>query len=389
MKKRKSRLGLIVLLAIVVIGIGAGAYFILNPDSGRMKSGTIQSTLKATAVVIRQENVVSRGDAYQVHFLIDEGSYVQSNQPICNVFERGYGEYMSQLITLEQDIFRQQQLLMQQQGIAVEASPELVGLINNIDSAIAQLQSVSKGNSNADYIDLMDQLAGLMESRRQLLESIVAPNEDLINSINSLRQLQSSATQKSTLVNFGSEGYISFNVDGYEAALNPNQLNTTQVANVISSNGLVSKSAADLYKVISPNLWYLAFNVANDSPERLIEGQPYQITIEGIDTVYDAYCIRAQSYSTSAMFVLEINADVAPVLNRRTCSITIPREAIGVMVPNEAIVYTEGAPSIMVKQGDAYINVPIYILNSNEDECIILAQDSSIQLREGLRYKMP
>ena len=389
-KRRRVRFRLIILI-LILIGLGIGVYFIINPSTGRLKSSAIESQMEVSAIIIRNETVVQRSaNAYNIHFLADDGDYVKSGEPIANVYERGYDRQLDEIISLQQQIYRQQLSLISLQYGEGGIPSELTQINTQIDQKISELAAISKGESNADYVALYTELDGLLTQRMSILSQLVTADEALNNSLNTLSTLQAAFTVKSTIVNDSSDGYISFNLDGYENVLNPEQLNTTQISDLISSNGLVSSAANDMYRIVAPNTWYVAFNVPVDSPERLIQGQTYTISQKGSELSYQAFCKSMRIFSTKITFVLEINADVKPVLETRSAAFVITRVAQGASAPLDAFTYVEGVPTLSIKQqGGGYIPIAVNILASDEKRAIVQAQDSTIELREGLKYDIP
>ncbi|MDD3401566.1 MAG: HlyD family efflux transporter periplasmic adaptor subunit [Eubacteriales bacterium] len=391
MSSKAKKRGRLVLILLVLVGLGVGIYFLMNPNSGRMKDAAMEEQMQVSAIIIRNETVVQRNsDVYNLHFLVSDGDYVNSNQPIATAFARGYDQHLGAIIDKQQQIYTQQLSLLRLQGGENGLPAELTSLNAQIDGVISQLSEISTGERQADFIDQYDQLNELMEQRMTVMARLVTPDDALNNSISELNSLQSSFTTRSTIINESSEGYISFNLDGYEGALDPNQLNTTQITDLLSSNGLAVPAASSLYRITAANIWYVAFNVDIDSPQRLIQGQTYSIMQKGGETTYSAYCKSMRIFTTKITYVLEINADVAPVLNTRSGEFVIVRSAQGVSVALEGLIYTDGVPSLMVKQqGGGYIDVPVYILVSDENRAIVVAQDQSITLKSGLRYQIP
>ncbi|MDO4543033.1 MAG: HlyD family efflux transporter periplasmic adaptor subunit [Clostridia bacterium] len=387
--KKRRRIAPLILVLFIAAGIGVGVYFILNPSSARMGEEVMDSVMEVRGIVIRNETVVQRGEAYHIQYLVNDGDYVQSAQPIVNTYSRGYDTQLAQIIALEQQIYDQQSALLQLQ-YGESALPDSLTQINaDIDSCIDKIMAANSGEGGEDFLTLQSNLYSLMSERTALMQQLVTPDEALTNSMNQLSALQSSFTQKTTLVNDGSAGYISFTTDGYESALSTDQLNTTQVTDILSGYGSISPSTSDLYRIIAADHWYVAFNVSIDSPERLIEGQTYSMLMAGSDTVYSAYCSYARTFTSTITYVVEIYSDTKPILNTRSGTFSFSRSASGATVRLDGLTYESGVPTVMVKQGDEYVAIPVYILCSDEENAVIVAQDSSIQLRSGLRYDIP
>ena len=112
-RRRGVFIAFVIVLIVAIMGI---VYLILNPSSGKLKADSIVSNFEASAVVIRQEAVVSQSDIYQLRFAVGEGDYVNVGQEIATIYSRGYETQFSAWVDDEQSAYSQQLVLLQSQS---------------------------------------------------------------------------------------------------------------------------------------------------------------------------------------------------------------------------------------------------------------------------------
>ena len=89
------------------------------------------------------------------------------------------------------------------------------------------------------------------------------------------------------------------------------------------------------------------------------------------------------------LYVMQVNADVRPLLDARVVEIQIQNTATGLYVPVEYIEYSNGVPYVTIKSDYGYTPIAVYIAGSDGEDAIIAARDEKLTLFAGLRYRMP
>lgn len=374
---------LLVVFGIFVVGI---YYLVTHPSTGRLTTATVGADLEVNAVIIRQETTATRGDFFHIRYLVSEGDPVVDGQIIAQTFERGYDTALAEIIKAEQDIYQKQiSLLQSEDGLLPQ---NLRNLNIDIENAISEMSLVSVGESTQDYLTLERSLRDLLRARRGLLEELVEPDAGLQNELNRLQSMWSTYYQQSTYSNTAGAGIVSFVLDGFEDALNLDQLTAPQVARVLAFTGNANTAADYLYRVVDPEFWYIAVSFPTESGSRLVPGRTYEVTsdYEQIGK-FAATVLFERATAEAAMYVLEVRASVMPVLAMRTMPLTIHSGASGVAIPLNGLTYVDGVPTVYVLFNGEYYPIPVRILASNGKVAVIVAVDSSINLSAGLRFK--
>ncbi|HPF53205.1 MAG TPA: HlyD family efflux transporter periplasmic adaptor subunit [Clostridia bacterium] len=378
-RRRGVFIAFVIVLIVATMGI---VYLILNPSSGKLKADSIVSNFEASAVVIRQEAVVSQSDIYQLRFAVGEGDYVNVGQEIATIYSRGYETQFSAWVDDEQSAYSQQLVLLQSQSGTEELPAALIDLNNQIDYVLDAM-------IDADGVTLRSleqRLSGLLVSRREYLLTAVTADTVLTETLSRLstKYAQIGAT---VLYNQTQAGYISFFIDSYEESLKLDQLTATLISKVINASSAPSFGSDYLYRIVFSDTWYLAFTESSDSPNRLSVGKYYDVNIKGEEKTYNVQCISEKVNADSVIYVLEVPSDVYEVLSIRKLSIEVRAGATGVSCNLDAIMYIDGVPTVYIKSGNAYVPIAVNILAADETKAIIEAQNEAIVLTEHLRYE--
>lgn len=386
--KRKLNRRFYVLLALVaLIALGVVAYKFLAPKRGKLGTDSIDMTLETVAAIIRDEVPVQVGDHSAIHFLVKEGDLVLENQQIAILYARGYETQLAEIIALEQTVYQQQLTLLKLQTDGETLPTQLTDFNDRIAAIIARMTEVTDGLSDEDYLDLEMQMSEILTARRDLLSQLVIPDASLVNNLNNLYALEAALTQRTPLINTGNSGYISFYLDGYEDAMVVDQLTSAQVRRITTSPTSNTYNDDALYRIVAPDHWYIALTVEANSPARLALGETYQVTLRGEDIEYSCAVVVEKVSATHVVYVLEVFADVRPVLTGRMATFVLEKQLTGVSVPVDVLYYVDGVPTLDVRSGSEYVPVAVHILGSNEEIAIIEAQNPSLTLNAGLRYQ--
>ncbi len=386
-KKKLNKRFYVLLVLIALVAVGIVAYQFLAPKRGKLGTDSIDMTLETLAAVVRDEVAVQVGDYSAIHFLVKEGDLVIDNQQIAVQYARGYETQLAEIIALEQTVYQQQLTLLKLQSDGETLPAQLTEFNDRIAAIIARMTEVTDGLSDEDYLDLEMQLTEILIARRDLLSQLVVADTALVNNLNNLYVLENAFTQRTPLFNTGNSGYISFFLDGYEDALVVDQLTSAQVRRITTSPTSHTYNDDALYRIVAADHWYIAFTVRADEPSRLAAGETYNVTLRGEDLQYSCAVISERVSSTYVVYVLEVFADVRPVLTGRTATFVFEKQLTGVSVPIDVLYYIDGVPMLDVKSGSEYVPVAVHILGSNEEIAIIEAQNPAITLNAGLRYQ--
>ena len=386
-RRFRLRFYLILLVPILLVGAYVG-YRIMRPTTGRLGTDTVEGDLEFTGVIIRKENVATSEDYHTIRFLVSEGDMVNNAQQVAYLYRKGYENQMSDIVSKEQQIYQQQIALLRLNSADGMTVPgEVADYNSRIEQVVDQMTQASLGKDGLDYIQLSEELDGLLTARQNLLRQLVPADATLTANYQQLDNLRSAFSAESTLINNSGTGYISFHLDGYENAMSIDSLTPTQVSRVVSSPVSASYNAAGVYRIVDPNGFYVAFTVKSGDSHRLIVGNTYDLKVQYQDATYTGRVVAERPAASNVLYILEINRDVLPVLDTRTMTFSIHSQASGVSIPVKGLYFNGGIPYVFINTGRAYQPIQVVIPASDGETAIIEAADRNIRLTRGLRFQ--
>ncbi|MDO4493262.1 MAG: HlyD family efflux transporter periplasmic adaptor subunit [Clostridia bacterium] len=387
---------LVVILVFLLMGGG-------GTDTVRM--GAMENRLSVAGAIIREESVVKTDKYEKIIFHVVEGQAVAKDTLIADVFKRGYtDESMIAVLNLQKEIYAAQKKLLGS-GDAT---------LNSINEAILSVErnirEVARGYDDTDMLELEQRLKALMQERIDYLKRVVTPDQSLTALYNQLDDQQNSLKNMVNSVYSEGSGVVSFYFDGHEQSLNADKLNTvnvSQISNLVSKSNTADKvelnTQSNLYRLVSPNHWFLAYTSAVDDPLRVVAGEQYYVTFDDYSNdIYQATAREPIVYAeapndgeeTSAskqgvVNLLEFYVDIGNFAGIRTVNATIVKAAQGLTVDADSVVCEVGVPYVYVKSGDQVMKVAVEVLAINEKEAVIRSKNGNAVLAAGQRLVKP
>ena len=409
-KRRRFRLNprFFIIIGVLFAVVVAAVYLLRHRTrSGSLSFDSISMERKVAGAIIREETAVSTDRYEKINFHVIEGDMIANNALIATVYRMGYqDESMITILNLEKEIYQYQ---AQQVGSADATLNDINSRITAVEELI---RDVARQDSNQDDLVLEQQLRSLQQERSNYLYATVPVDtylQGLITQLNDQKATISNWTRD--IINTAGSGIISFYIDGYEDVLSSSKLGTVNVSlirNVVrglnTSKASTSSSKALLYRLVSPNHFYLAFATDIDDPFRVTEGESYYVTFDDYsDTVYQVtakapivFAIEPTSEeeetSTSGQGVvniLEFYTDIGSFSGIRTVNATISKAAQGLKLDKELITIENGIPYVYIKNGDALMRVEVNVLSEDEKYCVIRESGGTSILNQGQKVIKP
>ena len=409
-KRRRFRLNprFFIIIGVLFVVAAAAVYLLRHRSkSGSLSFDSVSMERKVAGAIIREETAVSTDRYEKINFHVIEGDTVANNALIATVYRMGYqDESMITILNLEKEIYQYQ---AQQVGSADATLNDINSRITAVEELI---RDVARQDSNQDDLVLEQQLRSLQQERSDYLYATVPIDtylQGLITQLNDQKATISNWTRD--IINTAGSGIISFYFDGYEDVLSSSKLSTVNVAlirrvvrGLNTSMASTSSSKAMLYRLVSPNHFYLAFATDIDDPFRVTEGESYYVTFDDYsDTVYQVtarapivFAIEPtdeeEETSTSGQGVvniLEFYTDIGSFSGIRTVNATISKAAQGLKLDKELITIENGIPYVYIKNGDALMRVEVNVLSEDEKYCVIRESGGTSILNQGQKVIKP
>ena len=384
----------IVLLALFVVG----AIWLMKRVTGnvrKLEQITLYTEVECEAVVVRSERLFTES-ASETHILLSEGALVKEGDPIAILYPYSYESQLSAICTREATLYTQLQSLLRSSSENGMLPSEVLQYNERIGAVSKQMRAAANGETDpARYIELEARLVKLQEERRGVMLSKLSDEskkliEDDIAALDTLKQ--SFETNSASTIYSAYNGYISFYSDANEDNLRDTDILTVPLIKRILNAPSISMDNENFsYRIVTDRTkFYLAFVQSAKSADRLMPGLTYYFTIKGVKGAYQGRIIKESDTAQGVLYVMEVNADVRPILTTRVVEISIQNNATGLYVPLKYLKFIDGIPYIYVKATDgSYQKIAVYIAGSDGKNAVVSARDSNIALFAGLKIRIP
>ncbi len=394
--KANRRFFWILLIGIVLLVLFvAGSVYLLRKVTGnirRLDYMTIYSKVESEAVVVRSERLITE-TASESRILLGEGALVQEGDAIAVLYPYSYESTLSVICTKELEVYTHLESLIR--TAAGGELPDAVTQYNqNIESVSARMREAAINKTNtAEYAAIENQMIQLLEGRRNLMVSLLADPSMVAAEVSELDALkQNFETNSAKTVYSEFNGYVSFYSDANEENLKDvSQLTVPLVKRILNSPSIGMDNENFYYRIVTDRTsWFLAFVISGTSEQRLMPGLTYSFTIKGVSGAYQGTIVTEKDTASGVLYVMQVNADVRPLLTTRVVEISVQNNATGLYVPLDYVQYDEGVPYIFVKATDgSFQKIAVYIAGSDGENAVVSARDSTITLFQGLKVRIP
>ncbi len=377
------------LLALLLIGGVVIGIVVSGRNASVVRAGVMTARMEAVAVIIRDEQCVGVDKYDRVSFYVDEGAAVTDAQDIALVYKWGYSDDMMQaLLTVEGQIYAAQTALLAGVENADLASIELQ--IQNKRLAVRQAELGEGG----DLLTLQRELAELLNQRAAFLTQTVQPTSALTELYNTQAERLAQLDTYREKVTAAGTGRVSFYFDGYEQTLNTDKLDTINaslISGVVSgSSDLLSGAPSNLvYRLVNPNLWYLAFVTPRSQALRLAAGERYTITFSDCALQFAGTAMNASASEGDVLNLIEITEDMGELYRTRKLNATVAAELSGYLIPLKYVGVKDGSAFVTVDAGDSERTIEISVVAVDGDTALVRALSADGSLAAGMRCVKP
>lgn len=381
--------------AVLLVAFVVGAIWLMRKVTGnvrKLEQMTLYTEVESEAVVVRSERLITES-ASESHILLEEGAVVSEGDAIAVLYPYSYESQISAICTKEAALYTLlQSLLRTDTGGTLPAA--VIGYNEQINSVSKQMRAAANGERDpVEYARLESRLIQLQEERRNtMVQSLKNPAqvEEAVAEIDTLKRNFETGSARTILSEYN--GYISFYSDMNEENLRDvSQLTVPLIRRILNAPSIGMDNESFSYRIVTDRTkFYLAFVQSAKSPNRLMPGLTYSFTVKGIKGAFQGRILTERDAEQGVLYVMEVNADVRPLLTTRVVEISVQNNATGLYVPTKYIQYEDGVPYIYAKSTDGtYQRVAVYIAGSDDESAIISARDNHITLFAGLKVRMP
>ena len=386
---------LLFISAIALVAFVVGSIYLMKKVTGnvrKLEQMTLYTEVESEAVVVRSERLFTES-ASESHILLEEGALVSEGDAIAVLYPYSYESQISAICTKEAALYTHLQSLLRTASGGT-LPPAVIQYNEQISAASREMRAASNGETDpVKYAQLESYLIRLQKERRDLMVSSLdnpALVESEVAEIDALRS--NFETNSARTIRSEYNGYISFYSDANEDNLRDvSQLTVPLIKRILNAPSISMDNENFSYRIVTDRTtFYLAFVQSAKNADRLMPGLTYSFTVKGVKGAYQGRIVAERDTESGVLYVMQVNADVRPLLTTRVVEISVQNNATGLYVPTKYIQYTDGVPYIYAKTTDGtYQKVAVYIAGSDGDNAIVSARDSNISLFAGLKVRIP
>ncbi len=419
---------LLFISGVLLVAFVVGAIWLMRKVTGnirKLEQLTLYTEVESEAVVVRSERLFTE-TASESRILFSEGATVSEGDAIAVLYPYSYESTLNSICTKEATLYSNL-LAMIQTTTGGTIPQEILQYNERINAISKQMREASNRERNPEfYAKLEIQLTTVQAMRReamlQWLDDRNKPQQTggteqqtgegtsgeeppaVTTTGNSALDDAHRAAAEIDLIrkNFETDsartvrseynGYISFYSDANEDNLRDiSQLTVPLIKRILNAPSISMDNENFSYRIVTDRTtFYLAFVQSGSSANRLMPGLSYSFTVKGIKAAYQGKIINERDTAQGVLYVMQVNADVRPLLTTRVVEISVQNNATGLYVPVKYLQYTDGVPYIYAKSTDGtFQKVAVYVAGSDGENAIISARDSHITLFAGLKVRIP
>ncbi|HAU50778.1 MAG TPA: hypothetical protein DCW43_03285, partial [Clostridiales bacterium] len=372
-------IGMMVIAVLYIVD-----YVAAKPAYAFAAEGSIEHTIGATALVVRNETVMTSTHTGDLMAQATEGSRVAKSQHLAMVIPEGMETTMAELHNVEQQIVDlERQLMNQGKGVAAKAVfSQANDEIRPIITMIRQDAILNKLNNMTSY---SSSIRVLMEKRDVNLKTIDFDDEQLTALRTSETALQTQLENRANSIYAETPGIISYKLDGQENTITKQLLMDmvdSKCEELISNSSsiitgdLKIKQNEPVLRIVQNDVQYFACLLKNAPMEEFQLGSNHVIRIpaEGI-SISDCKVIRCSVTRDGILVVFETSNQVERLLDRRTVNIEIVQtKTTGIRVPVSSLAnadYDRGIATIFVNESGYARGYTVQIRDYDREYAII------------------
>jgi|GEM_PF-917317 len=382
-------LSILILTGMMIIAVlYVEDYVSAKPTYAFATQGTIEHTIGANALVVRNESVINSTHTGALLAQATEGSRVAKNQLLALVIPDGMESTLTDLQNVEQQIVDiERQLMNQGKGVAAKAIfTETNEEIHPIITTIRQDALLNNLNNMTSY---SSSIRVLMEKRDANLKDIDFEDEQLNTLRNSESNLRTQLKNRANSISADEPGIVSYKLDGQEEIITldllMNMVDTKCDQLIKESSSIITgdlqiKQNEPVLRIVQNDEQYFACLLNNASMDEFKEDSVHVIRIpsEAI-SIADCIVIRCAVTRDGLMVVFKTSNQVERLLDRRTVDIEIVQTSTsGIRVPVSSLAdadYDRGIATIYVNESGYAKGYTVQVKDYDREYAIIAPID--------------
>jgi hypothetical protein len=369
-------------------------YIAAKPDLQFISEGSIEHTIGARAMIVRDEIIIPSGTTGDLVTQATEGSRVSAGQEIAMVVPEDMQSVVDNLRNTQSQISDVQQELIQN-GSAEGAGAIYNEINGSIEPIMDMVRSDSMNGNISDMSSYASSLTVLISQRESELSELSFDDERLSELREYAQACENQLERNSSSIITQNPGIISFKLDGLEGVLNFDMMLTADASAIRdyinTSDGIITsdlyiESGENIARIASNEKQYIAAFLDSDAAtlDAFAVGSRHTINV-GSEGISIGKCIveRAEQTKNGLLVVFSTTRYVENLLDLRTVDIEVViTETTGLRVPIGSLVnpdFDRNIATIYVNNKGFVDEVTVIIADNDREFAIITPSgDSSV-----------
>lgn len=390
--RRKPTPRFFISVGILVAAVALAVFFTTRgPNQIGIVRYDIPFEMEVPVTIMRDETVVNVNDYSKVVFFVSEGENVSQGMFIAETYNSGMNSKLyTDLISTRQQIKD-----YQENNVGSIVVPAILEKDTQIKNKMQEISDIVTGKNSGDLVSQERKLSDLIDQKSKLLSDNAknTPYDELESLYAKEQELVEKLEDFSEKISAEKSGVISFNLDGVESMLTPENLATIERKDLeAAKQGLITDTAdvesgqKPLYRLVNNYRWVCILNVdAKDAVGEIREGTIFQMMFDAMgDRPYEGKVEMVRDMDDgSKLYAFSMTEDIGPLISVRQARVTLKRTFNGLSVPLNAL-YNENGKTVIKQVVDSKVQpIEVNTIIKDEDRAIIESANSEITIKEG------
>ncbi|NLI59956.1 MAG: hypothetical protein GX375_00825 [Clostridiales bacterium] len=338
--------------------------------------GELNAWNEYPGIVIRDEEVYTAPDYGKVDFFVSKGQIVDKDTLLAVLYKDNYNqELVEQLYKTKQRIWDYQNRNMVQE--MMDSDYETIQ--ENIVEVMRNMQYSIHAYAAQDMENYENQLRRLLHRKKEIFHRMDSTSNYLEQLYQEEGEIESKLDEWKVEIVAPKSGIISFEIDGLEKILTPNDIDYLTRDQYLSfseheapvSHDENSEIGLPLYRLVESDKWYLVSLI----PHKKVyyeQGDRLNLKLLGLsENPISSTVYRVDFSEDSTLVILEITDGIETVIESRKIYVEIETRAQGLMVPRGAIINQKDSIGVkVIANGDIQF-VRVKVKAMDDDWAII------------------
>ncbi|HYE11420.1 MAG TPA: HlyD family efflux transporter periplasmic adaptor subunit [Patescibacteria group bacterium] len=378
-KKKSSSIHIITILFIAVCIAYIFRYFAFKIETEMVKYDSMENSIATQGVLIKNEWSMTLPGGTEADYKANEGDRVSIGKQILNISKNdGADENISLKIDKINERIEEIKKAEADNNFFAADKQKIDA---NIQNSVSELKTVTESGDFSRLEQVKSELAANVYKKSLVAgtDSFSGQNiEQLMNEKVALEEMQKNNLN---VVNARISGLVSYELDGYEAVLKPENIQGLKVSSILEiinaaseKNNKKNEEIVEGVKVVDNFEWYIASVIPKGILTKDDIGKNIQVRFNDYNNTVVNGTLKHfdEGNENGNLIVVRTDEQLKDFQRIRTAKVEIiTKHREGLIVPLKCIVEKEGLKGVFIERSGMARFVPIKIAISDDKEALV------------------